>query len=226
MYIPHLQPRPLALLSLSTRLVSQAPHKMQALRGTGTRLLAGVRQMGSAATTGTQESIWAKYYPKQTVAPEKSAQQLKKEMLGFLVLGRYSLLQRGSIGQCSLLAFKTGPPGWGRQVWRIGATPTCVLCSGPVGAAFMFYDFVVGLEEEHHVVIPPYPWMRIRRSPGALCVHLAEPPRSLACRRERDCFLAQLCCCFARSSTGWDDHQACTFVFTCFLGWPAMQLLH
>ena len=26
---------------------------------------------------------------------------------------------------------------------------------GPVGAAFMFYDFVVGLEEEHDVVIPP-----------------------------------------------------------------------
>ncbi|GFR42964.1 hypothetical protein Agub_g3962 [Astrephomene gubernaculifera] len=37
---------------------------------------------------------------------------------------------------------------------------------GPVGVAFMLYDFVVGLEEEHHVTIPPYPWMRIRRFPG------------------------------------------------------------
>ncbi|GIL66607.1 hypothetical protein Vafri_20097 [Volvox africanus] len=40
------------------------------------------------------------------------------------------------------------------------------LLLGPVGAAFMFYDFFVGLEEEHHVTIPPYPWMRIRRAPG------------------------------------------------------------
>ncbi|MEW5306284.1 MAG: hypothetical protein WDW36_008757 [Sanguina aurantia] len=30
----------------------------------------------------------------------------------------------------------------------------------------MIYDFVIGLEEEHDVVIPPYPWMRIRRLPG------------------------------------------------------------
>ncbi|KXZ42682.1 hypothetical protein GPECTOR_124g482 [Gonium pectorale] len=37
---------------------------------------------------------------------------------------------------------------------------------GPVGIAFMFYDFIIGLEEEHHVTIPPYPWMRIRRVPG------------------------------------------------------------
>ncbi|PNW75701.1 hypothetical protein CHLRE_12g537450v5 [Chlamydomonas reinhardtii] len=37
---------------------------------------------------------------------------------------------------------------------------------GPVGVAFMLYDFAVGLEEEHHVTIPPYPWMRIRRLPG------------------------------------------------------------
>lgn len=38
--------------------------------------------------------------------------------------------------------------------------------AGPVGVAFMLYDFAVGLEEEHHVTIPPYPWMRIRRLPG------------------------------------------------------------
>uniref|UniRef100_A0A7S0YDU0 Uncharacterized protein n=1 Tax=Polytomella parva TaxID=51329 RepID=A0A7S0YDU0_9CHLO len=37
---------------------------------------------------------------------------------------------------------------------------------GPAGAGFMLYDFVVGLEEEHECVIPPYPWMRIRRLPG------------------------------------------------------------
>ena len=40
------------------------------------------------------------------------------------------------------------------------------LLLGPLGAGFMIYDFVVGLEEEHDVVIPPYPWMRIRRVPG------------------------------------------------------------
>ncbi|KAG2485100.1 hypothetical protein HYH03_016196 [Edaphochlamys debaryana] len=37
---------------------------------------------------------------------------------------------------------------------------------GPVGVAFMLYDYVIGLEEEHHVTIPPYPWMRIRRVAG------------------------------------------------------------
>ncbi|GLC46952.1 hypothetical protein PLESTB_001543700 [Pleodorina starrii] len=37
---------------------------------------------------------------------------------------------------------------------------------GPIGAGFMLYDFIIGLEEEHHVTIPPYPWMRIRRVPG------------------------------------------------------------
>lgn len=37
---------------------------------------------------------------------------------------------------------------------------------GPAGIGFMFYDFIWGLEEEHHVVIPPYPWMRLRRVPG------------------------------------------------------------
>mmetsp|Transcript_4872 Transcript_4872/g.10462 ORF Transcript_4872/g.10462 Transcript_4872/m.10462 type:complete len:128 (+) Transcript_4872:163-546(+) len=40
------------------------------------------------------------------------------------------------------------------------------LLLGPAGAGLMLYDFVVGLEEEHEVVIPPYPWMRIRRFPG------------------------------------------------------------
>lgn len=50
--------------------------------------MAGVRQMGSANTASSQEAYWARYYPKQTVAPEKTAKQLKKEMLGFLVLGK------------------------------------------------------------------------------------------------------------------------------------------
>lgn len=31
---------------------------------------------------------------------------------------------------------------------------------GPLGAGFMFYDYIIGLEEEHDVTIPPYPWMR------------------------------------------------------------------
>ncbi len=45
--------------------------------------------------------------------------------------------------------------------WRAsGQEPTTPLfpalaAAGPIGAAFMFYDFVVGLEEEHHVTIPP-----------------------------------------------------------------------
>eukprot|EP00798_Chlamydomonas_sp_ICE-L_P020413 gene20413-27195_t len=37
---------------------------------------------------------------------------------------------------------------------------------GPLGAGFMLYDFIIGLEEENHHVIPPYPWMRMRRYPG------------------------------------------------------------
>eukprot|EP00798_Chlamydomonas_sp_ICE-L_P023971 gene23971-9544_t len=37
------------------------------------------------------------------------------------------------------------------------------LLLGPLGAGFMLYDFVIGLEEESHHVIPPYPWMRMRR---------------------------------------------------------------
>lgn len=85
---------------------------MQALRAASSRLLPGVRRMGSAASEATQDQLWAKYFPKPSYTPEVTKKKVSKELLGFAVLG-------------------------------------------PAGIAFMFYDFIWGLEEEHHVVIPP-----------------------------------------------------------------------
>mmetsp|Transcript_51475 Transcript_51475/g.112053 ORF Transcript_51475/g.112053 Transcript_51475/m.112053 type:complete len:131 (-) Transcript_51475:228-620(-) len=38
---------------------------------------------------------------------------------------------------------------------------------GPVGAGLMIYDFMYGLESHSDELIPPYPWMRMRKNaPG------------------------------------------------------------
>ncbi|PNH05938.1 hypothetical protein TSOC_007748 [Tetrabaena socialis] len=95
---------------------------MQALRRSVSKLLPGVRRMGTDSSL-TADKIWAPHFPKPEVTTEQVKKNVKKELIGFALLG-------------------------------------------PIGAGFMIYDFVIGLEEEHHMVIPPYPWMRIRRNPG------------------------------------------------------------
>lgn len=179
---------------------------MQALRASAARVLPGLRQMGSASNAATQEALWAKYYPQPTPTAEATSKNLKKEMLGFALLGTWrerrsvvctvcpshpfgGLRPSTWIAFMLLLLFKPlelSPAGsggdveWKSRLFRVCTKETCrsVHCpcqfaeaclyptAGPVGAAFMFYDFVVGLEEESHHVIPPYPWMRIRRVPG------------------------------------------------------------
>ncbi|KAF5828149.1 hypothetical protein DUNSADRAFT_18122 [Dunaliella salina] len=96
---------------------------MQGLRRVAQQVLpAGVRRMGGGGVSSEQR--WAPYFPK---APEPTPQQaqknLRKEMIGFLILG-------------------------------------------PASAGLMIYDLIFGLEHHEYHEIPPYPWMRIRRTPG------------------------------------------------------------
>lgn len=96
---------------------------MQSLRHAARLAMQNVQGTRSM-TTKTAEEYWANYFPKvKTETAEKTSANVRKEMIGFILLG-------------------------------------------PAGAGLMIYDFMYGLEEHSDAVIPPYPWMRIRRFPG------------------------------------------------------------
>ncbi|GAX80913.1 hypothetical protein CEUSTIGMA_g8348.t1 [Chlamydomonas eustigma] len=96
---------------------------MQCIRQAA-RLLAKNANSARNMTTKTAEEYWAPVFPKlPKPSPEQTSHSVRKEMIGFLLLG-------------------------------------------PIGGGLMVYDFIYGLEEHSDDLIPPYPWLRIRRVPG------------------------------------------------------------